>query len=150
MSAQLYFEVRDQIIQRIDKFKPATDTQNYLKAHFEFLTQEWTGAITAIFSKDNAAYAVILDENNECFVPWELLADKGDIYVSCFCGDLVTTVKSRVAIAESGYVENAENTDPPTPNIYTQIITYFNTFKEELLQDLSVIDGGSFDWGEEE
>lgn len=149
MSAQLQFEVHDQIIQRVDNFKPATDTQNYLRAHFNFLTDEWSGVITAIFAKDDAAYAVILDENNECLVPWELLVDKGEIYVSCFCGELVTTVKSRVTILESGYIEDADNTEPPTPNIYEQIITYFNNFKTQLMEDLSVIDGGSFDWDEE-
>lgn len=155
MPAQLHFEVKNQIISRADKFVPASDSKNYLTAHFSFLTDEWSGTVTAVFTKDDTAYEVILDENNECLVPWELLTEAGIVYVSCFCGDLVTATKSRINVLKSGWVENGENTNPPTPNIYDQIITMldnfegdivsrFAAFKEEIQNDLSTIDGGSF------
>lgn len=143
MSAQLLFEVTHQTINRIDTFKPVADSRNYLSAHFDFLTNEWTGSITVIFTKDNASYKVLLDENNECLVPWELLVDSGDLYVSCYCNNLVTATSSRITVVNSGYVEDGENTEPPTPNIYDQIIGKL----DELKEDLTIIDGGSFtDW----
>ena len=134
--AQLSFAVKHQIINRLDDFVPVAKSKNYLKAQFTFLTDEWTGVITTIFSRGDTSYNVILDENNECFVPWELLMNSGDIYVSCFCDDLVTATKSRITVVETGYVDDGENVDPPTPNIYDQIITYFNAFKTTLLEDV--------------
>ncbi len=143
MSAQLLFEVTNQTINRIDKFKPVADSRNYLVAHFKFLTNEWTGIITAVFTKNDTSYKVLLNEQNECVVPWELLVDSGDIYVSCYCDNLITTTVSRITVVNSGYVEDGENTEPPTPNIYDQIIGKLNELKE----DLTIIDGGSFtDW----
>ena len=35
MDAQLQFEVVNQFINRVDKFKPVADSRNYLYAHFE-------------------------------------------------------------------------------------------------------------------
>lgn len=146
MSAQLLFEVTHQIINRVDTFKPVADSRNYLIAHFNFLTDEWTDIITVVFTKGDMSYKVLLDNNNECLVPWELLVEGGDIYVSCYCNNLVTATSSRITVVDSGYVEDAENTEPPTPNIYDQIISKFNELKE----DLTIIDGGSFtDWNEE-
>lgn len=147
MSAQLLFEVTHQIINRVDTFKPVADSRNYLIAHFNFLTDEWTDVITVIFTKGDMSYKVLLDSNKECLVPWELLVEGGDIYVSCYCNNLVTATSSRITVVDSGYVEDAENTEPPTPNIYDQIISKFNELKE----DLTIIDGGSFtDWNEED
>ena len=116
LSAQLYFEIKNQTINRVDTFKPVANSKNYLTAHFDFLTDEWDDTVTAIFTKGDLAYSVLLDTNNECLVPWELLTEEGDIYVSCFCGDLITTGKSRIFIAESGYTEETENSEPSTPS----------------------------------
>lgn len=143
--AQLFFEITNQVITRTDKFKPVARSRNYLKAHFTFFTDEWTGVITAIFTKDDMSYEMILDNNNECLVPWELLTESGELYVSCFCDNLVTATPSRVTIYPTGYIDSGENTEPPTPNIYEQIIEYINN----VVEDLSVIDGGTFDeWKE--
>lgn len=143
MNTQLKFEVTNQLINRVDTFKPVADSKNYLTAHFDFLTDEWEGAVTAIFTRDDKSYSMLLDNDNNCLVPWELIEEGGDIYVSCFCDNLVTTNKSRVFIADSGYLEETENSNPPTPNIYDQIIAQFN----QLRTDLSVLDGGNFlDW----
>lgn len=144
--AQLLFEITNQVINRIDTFKPVAASKNYLLAHFDFLTDEWNDTVTAIFTKNDKSYNMLLDTNNECLVPWELLTEGGDIYVSCFCDNLVTTNKSRVSITDTGYMEDTENSEPPTPNIYDQITNQF----QELKDDLIVIDGGTFvDWKKE-
>jgi len=136
---QLFFEVEHQRIKRTDTFKPVAKSVNYLYAHFDFLTSEWNKhIITAIFRTDATAYEVILDADNNCLVPWEVLQEEGDIYVSCFTGDLVTVNKSRVHIYETGYGD-LESENPPTPGIYQQI-----------LYKLENIDGGLFtDWQKE-
>lgn len=104
MDAQLQFEVVNQFIKRVDKFKPVADSRNYLYAHFEFLTDEWNDTVTAIFTKGDESYSMLLDNDNTCLVPWELLVEGGDIYVSCFCDGLVTSSSSRIFVADSGYL----------------------------------------------
>ena len=140
MSAQLQFEITNQTINRTDVFKPVSDSKNYLTAHFTFLTDEWNDTVTAIFTKNNQSYSMLLDNNNECLVPWELIEEGGNVYVSCFCGDLITTNSSRIFISDSGYIEETENSQEPTPNIYDQITGQFNQLKEDLL----ILDGGQF------
>ena len=155
---QLTFEVTNQLIHRTDKFKPVADSKNYLYAHFDFLTEEWENKIvTAIFTKNEESYIMLLDSNYTCLVPWEVIQDGGDVYVSVFSGELITTNSSRVTIIKSGYVEDAENSEEPTPNIYEQIIASFENLSDDvseletdisnLRQDLLVIDGGTIeDW----
>lgn len=143
MDAQLRFEITNQLINRVDTFKPVADSKNYLTAHFDFLTDEWTNTVTAIFTRGDKSYSMLLDNDNNCLVPWELIEEGGDIYVSCFCDDLITTSTSRIFIADSGYIEETENSEPPTPNIYDQLTGQFNQLKEDLL----ILDGGNFlDW----
>ena len=141
--AQLQFEITNQHIKRTDTFEPVAKSQNYLYAKFTFLTDEWTGLVTALFKTESSVYEMLLDENNECLVPWEVLTSEGNIYVSIFAGDLVTTNQSRVHIIESGYTEDAESSEDPTPSIYEQLLAKY----DELNEKIANIDGGLFtDW----
>lgn len=147
---QLYFEVDHQFINRLDEERPVAESKNYLYAHFDFLSDDWNlvTTITALFTKDDKSYIILLDGNGECAIPWELIKESGDIYVSVYSGNLSTTNKSRITIYESGYVENAENSEPPTPNIYAQILDNVGAIQTEVTQlkeNLLVIDGGTID-----
>ena len=139
--AQLQFKVRNQMISRVDHFRPAAKSRNYLYAEFEFLTDEWTGTATAIFRNPEDAYEVILDADNTCLVPWEILdGSYGEFYVSIFCGDLITANKARVQVYESGYGDDLESSQPPTPSVYEQIIERLDSMNHD-------VDGGLFtDW----
>lgn len=110
---QLLFEVTHQTVNRIDTFKPVAGSKNYLSAHFDFLTDEWNDTVTAIFTKGEDAYEMLLDNDNNCLVPWELLVEGGDIFVSCFCDDLITTTNSRIFIAETGYLRRGSGEQSP-------------------------------------
>jgi hypothetical protein len=64
---------------------------------------------------------------------------------------LITTNSAKVYIWESGYVQDGENTQPPTPNLYEQVIASFDSFKSEMREEYKTLDGGSFkDWETEE
>ena len=141
--AQLQFSVKDQFISRKDEFKPVAKSKNYLYAEFLFLTNEWQGTATAIFRNPDDAYEVLLDENNTCLVPWEILdAEYGEFYVSVFCGDLVTANKARVRLYQSGYSDDLESSQPPTPGVYEQIISRLDSMGHD-------VDGGLFtDWND--
>lgn len=147
---QLRFEVTHQHINRVDTEKPVSDSKYYLYAHFDFLTDDWEGKIvTAVFTKDEHSYHVLLDASYDCLVPWEVIS-AGDFYVSCFASDLITVSKARVYVAQSGYVENGENTEPPTPNIYDQLIEQFGELRAWTENAVKNIDGGNFtDWENE-
>lgn len=143
--AQLFFEVENQTIIRTDNFKPAAKSKNYLYAHFDFLTEDWENKIvTAIFRHDDIVKEVILDNENSCLVPWEVLENTGDVFVSCYSGDLITVNKSRVQVYESGYDSDIESeSEEPTPSIYIQLINKL----EEIESNHNNIDGGLFtDW----
>lgn len=122
--AQLQFAVNHQIISRTDNFKPVAESKNYLYAHFTFETDEWSDVVaTAIFRNDTAAKEVLINQNGDCLVPWEIIQNNGDvIYVSCFAGDLITVNMARVRIYETGYGDDLESATPPTPSVYAQII----------------------------
>lgn len=129
----LEFNVTNQFINRIDREQPVENSQDYLYAHFNFLTEDWENkTITAIFTKGNAAYYQLLDENMQCEVPNEV-NKYGDFYVSVFAENLITTNSSRVYVRKSNYTEDGENTEPPTPNIYNQILAQFTALRHLLL-----------------
>lgn len=92
ISAQLLFSVQNQIITRTDNFQPVAKSRDYLRAGFTF-SADWNESDTekiAVFKDGGRAYKVILDENNECIVPWEALTNAGTLYVSVFCGNRIT------------------------------------------------------------
>lgn len=151
----LRFELTGQFINRIDTEKPVAKSTGYLYAEFIPVSDEWKNQIiTALFTKGDKSYTMLLTEENKCLVPWEVLTEEGDIYVSCFCGELITVNKSRVTIFDTGYVEDTENGQEPTPNIYDQLIEQFQELREETRETLEEyeheVDGGLFtDWDTE-
>lgn len=145
MESQLKFEVRNQIITRVDSFQPVAASVNYLLAGFVFKTGEWanTPLKTAIFETVDAAYKMVIS-NGYCLVPWEVLQNPGYISVSVFGGDRITTNKAKVYIAETGYVDDAQNDTEPTAAVYDQIMDQLNFVMDGNL------DGGLFtDWNVE-
>lgn len=142
--AQLQFTVTNQIITRTDSFKPVARSKNYLYAHFEFITPEWTGlTATAIFRNSEDAFEVVLDANNDALVPWELLeADERQFFVSVFAGDLITANKPSVRVYETGYSDDLESETEPTPSVYAQIVERLTTV-EELEVEAETLPAGS-------
>lgn len=117
----LNFNINNQIITRTDGEIPVANSRNYLKAKFNFQTAEWDAhEKTAIFRQQYKVRHVLLDENMECYIPYELL-DAGMLSVSVFAGDLITANSCLVKILRSGY-EDGTKPDDPTPDIYEQIL----------------------------
>lgn len=110
------FSLKNQIIRRTDYNIVVAQSKNYLRARFDALSDDWIGPITAIFNE----YTVLLDGNNECLVPWEVLQNPGVVKVSAFCGDLHTASVATMVVNSSGYVDG-ETPEPPTPGVYEQL-----------------------------
>ena len=118
------FNVYKQKIKRTDTQHIVADSRNYLHAAFTFSDDDWTGIKTAIFKNGDVVKHAVLDDNNECLVPWEVIKP-GILHVSVFCGDLITADTATVYINESGY-EDGGIPEDPSPTVYEQIIAMLN------------------------
>lgn len=118
------FNVYKQKIKRTDTQHIVSDSRNYLHAAFTFSDDDWTGIKTAIFKNGDVVKHAILDENDECLVPWEVIKP-GILHVSVFCGDLITADTATVYINESGYEDGGAPEDP-SQTVYEQIIAMLN------------------------
>ncbi len=117
----LEFRVYEQIIERTDGYLPVTETVD-LQSKFVFEGEEWKGTITAVFTHNEESYSVILNENGECLVPWEVLKEPGVLYVSVYKIPIHPTNKAIVYVEPSGY-EKGETPKDPTPSVYEQLIS---------------------------
>lgn len=116
---QLQFDVKHQIITRTDNFETVARSQNYLRAKFNFLTDEWKGSKTALFKANGRIYEMILDQNDTCYVPFEtLLVGDSFIIVSVFCGNRITTNTAKIYVRQSGYSDDAESGSLPPTSVY--------------------------------
>lgn len=113
----LAFLLDHQVISRSDKNTVVAGSKNYVRARFILRTDDWVRPITAIFG----GYTQLLDDNNECTVPWEVLQQPGKVEVSAFCGDLHTANIAVVPVEKSGY-KSGETPKDPTPDVYQQFL----------------------------
>ena len=118
------FNVYKQKIKRTDTQQIVSDSRNYLHAAITFSDDDWTGIKTAVFKNGDVVKHAVLDDNNECLVPWEVIKP-GILHVSVFCGDLITADTATVYINESGY-EDGGAPEAPSPTVYEQIIAMLN------------------------
>lgn len=131
----LKFTVSGQKLTRVDNFSPATDSEGYLQARFEF-TDDWAGtAKVALFRDDitGEPYRAGLDSSGLCKVPAEVLvreesARRSYFLVSVFgvSDDIprVTTNELRVELIRSGYGDASAPADP-TPTEYEQLLAAY-------------------------
>ena len=113
----LAFLLDHQVISRSDKNTVVAGSKNYVRARFILRTDDWVRPITAIFG----GYTQLLDDNNECTVPWEVLQQPGKVEVSVFCGDLHTANIAVVPVEKTGY-KSGETPKDPTPDVYQQFL----------------------------
>lgn len=107
------FALSHQMICSTDRHHLAAGSRSYVYAEFDLLSDDWVPPITAVFGD----YTVLLDDENQCLVPWEVLADPGSFSVSAFCADLHTTTCTTVTVLPGGYTEG-QTPQPPTPSVY--------------------------------
>jgi hypothetical protein len=133
----LLFEVNGQKLTRKDKFEPATDSVEYLKAQFTFKSSDWNGkAKTALFRLGDVSYSVLLDGSGTCKVPAEVLVRSDSRYarihgskfhvslVGTYGTTRITTNELETKLNTSGYAD-AETPADPTEGQYEQILTAY-------------------------
>lgn len=126
------FALSHSFIRIVKRTLVTSQSQNYVQAHFDLRSDDWTAPITAIFKADNNAYSVLIDENNTCIIPWEVLRNAGTVNVSAFCGDRHTANIAQFTVVQSGYTES-EMPSEPTPTVYEQILKEFEGKQDKLV-----------------
>lgn len=126
------FALSHSFIRIVKRTLVTSQSKNYVQAHFDVRSDDWTAPITAIFSARNNAYSVLLDENNTCIIPWEVLKNAGTVNVSAFCGDRHTANIAQFMVVQSGYTEG-EMPSEPTPTVYEQILKNFEGKQDKLV-----------------
>lgn len=146
----LQFDVDGQFVKRTDNNLPVAKCKNLFKAKFNFIGDEWTGTKTALFAQGECSKSAVLDDKDECVIPWEFFDTDENMTigkVSVSCGDLVTTNCATVKITKSGYQES-DTSVPPSPDVYQQLVELAEDTKEIAQSVREDADAGEFD-GEE-
>ena len=136
----LAFLLDHQVISRSDKNTVVAGSKNYVRARFILRTDDWARPITAIFG----GYTQLLDYNNECTVPWEVLQQPGKVEVSAFCGDLHTANIAVVPVEKTGY-KSGETPKDPTPDVYGQLAKMVQEAVDTANSVREDADAGDFD-----
>lgn len=125
---------KNQILAIKSKLEPMTSgSQNVYPVQFVFSTEWKYLAKVAVFATElgkdgpgNAIYNVLIDDNDRCFVPWEVnLIHSNHVYVGVYGtmnGDVILpTVWADLGNVLLG-VTTGLDTEPPTPDIHDQIL----------------------------
>lgn len=116
---KIQFTVTNQHIESKTTGKIVADSRNYLEAIFFFVSPEWEKVSkTVVFSTKLGTYNVLLKDDT-CMVPSECII-AGEMEVSVFGGDRITTDVAKVKVFPSGY-RKGETPPDPTPDVYAQI-----------------------------
>lgn len=128
------FALSHSFIRIVKRTLVTSQSQNYVQARFDLRSDDWTAPITAIFKadNDNNAYSILVDKNNTCIIPWEVLRNAGTVNVSAFCGDRHTSNIAQFTVVQSGYTEG-EMPSEPTPTVYEQILKNFGGKQDRLV-----------------
>lgn len=148
------FKATGSNLRRTDLNKVVAYTQNELSARFS-LNSDWDdlNPIVVVFSKDGGTcYDMVLDDNKECIVPWEVLSGKGVLTVSLVGGNTLTSTEVEINVLATGQLGGLVS--QPTDTLYRQLLSKYNeveadwesckslldTYKSEVSASTSAID----------
>lgn len=137
---------KNQIVASKPKLEPMTSgSQNVYPVQFLF-SSEWAylekiAVFATEMSKDgpgSSVYNVLLDDNDRCFIPWEVnLSHSNHVYVGVY-GTMNGNVVLPTAWADLGNVILGVTTgldaEPPTPDIHDQILTKLSDLKADVVK----------------
>lgn len=116
----------------LDGKKVVGDNTDYL-AQFVF-DEEWEGKTkTARFINNDEYVDVILDENDSCYIPLEVMKS-GNMNVGVYAGNLTTTTPVKVKITASILEDDGLPADP-TPDVYMQLAAKIQEIKDASVSD---------------
>ena len=119
-------------LQRIDEETVTSGSVNAYDVYFQF-DSNWTGlSRTAVFLAGDIKKSILLDDTGYCTIPWEVMQEDGRMLYAGVYGtrtdeDGTETVVLPTMWAELGQIEVGvtlgDSMQPPTPDIYNQILS---------------------------
>ena len=132
----LKFRVRGQALTLINpnvNLIPVTDAVNQYLCQFEF-SEDWDDLNKIVVFKNvsyNISKEVYLSTSNECYIPWEVLSNSGDIFLEVIGtevrGEVVTVRMPSTLLGfkwqiQEGLLDVSANVSP-TPDLFEQFIS---------------------------
>ena len=117
----------------------ASHSINYLQVAFSF-SPDWYGLFkTAQFTQNGTTYNVLLS-GDKCTLPGEI--GEGIFEISVFGYDAggtrrITTLPCLLSMKKSGFVADGTDPVPPTPDLYSQLLSKITDAVENIPQNLS-------------
>ena len=122
---------------------------NVYEVQFAF-SSAWDGLDkTAVFKAGSGQISVVLDELSKCVIPWEVLENpKRTLYVGVYGtkdGNVVLpTIWADIGTIHEG-TTTGTNAQPPTPDVYSQILDVANKAQKIAQSVRDDADAGKFD-----
>ena len=132
----LNFNVRNQRLSRFNSATVASNSYGYLKCEFNFMTDDWkrTTVKMANFSYKGRNYPVLIDSNNMCTVPKEV------IHIPSFCvsvfGGGITTNKITIPVEDSGVIPEEDTSTQYLNEIINQLTAQIDVLNETKADDI--------------
>ena len=131
MSVLRFIVTKQKLIEDGQPFVVA-NSREYLSVAFDF-SSAWNDCIkTVVFRKASGeAFSVILDTENSCTVPWEVIeCPHFTVSVYGICGtERITTNQVVVKVEMCGY-EEGKTPEEPTPTVYETIADQLNSIEK--------------------
>jgi len=149
----LYIEIEGQEISCEEIIKLASDTVAEVDCQVEISGHEWDDfdALKLVFEnkRKNTKIAVLLDSENCCTVPWEVLVDKGMVECNLVASDVVgSTLVERLTTYQIPVIDIAQkvnvdgsNSIAPTASEWQQFVALADT-RYVISADTLILDCG--------
>lgn len=139
---ELSFTVNGQELKRTDSQLVATNSAEYHKAKFTF-SEHWNGTEkTAVFSKGGKNYVVLLDNDNSCTVPFEVMqGDRDSAFSVSLFGNgndsIITSSVINIQVVKGCMTSGA--IPEFTPDLYTQLMSKIEAIEASELKPADVV-----------
>lgn len=128
----------DKVITNITQVEQMTSgSQNVYVVNFKF-SNEWAFLKrTAVFRQGETIVNILLDDDNRCMIPWEVMQTpfvEVEVGVFGVKGDdvVLPTVWASMGSMLQGVITGEEPLEPPTPSVYEQLLSKWTTIEEQI------------------
>ena len=146
----MFIFTANKVCLNVEAREPVTSgSVNVYEAEFRF-SADWDGLDrTAVFAAGDEQISVVLDSDNTCRIPWEVLqspqrALMAGVYGTSGGEVVLPTVWASLGTIREG-VRTGQPAQPPTPDVYDQILAAANQAEQTAQSVRDDADAGKFD-----
>lgn len=146
----MFILTANKVCLNVEAREPVTSgSVNVYEVEFRF-SADWDGLDrTAVFAAGDEQISVVLDSSNTCTIPWEVLqspqrALMAGVYGTSGGEVVLPTVWASLGTIREG-VRTGQPAQPPTPDVYDQILAAANQAEQTAQSVRDDADAGKFD-----